>query len=251
MKKLIIATLSLLVLNTPCFGQEKKDRYLFSPNANDNKTIVNNDTVHVKSDTVSILAAIVDTLKRNESGTTNEEAMLSQELNDRIIAYQDTIAMLRNAIKAKDEEYTKLLEDLDFADQCMMTLAYRRCKDQFDKSKVEEAIGYFDKLHKKETKEVWAGVRQALLDYESCYSEIHNIIDQAQNDPDRNNPFVASEFSDKYRKLIKETKYYRNYMEKKVEDTIEYLDGIMSEAFNLLSQHYSDRISPADFSKLL
>ena len=40
-------------------------------------------------------------------------------------------------------------------------------------------------------------------------------------------------------------------MEKKVEDTIEYLDGIMSEAFNLLSQHYSDQITPADFSKLL
>ena len=251
MKKLIIASLSLLVLNTLCFGQEKKDRHLFPPKAKDNKEIVNKDKVAVKPDTVSVPAAQVDTLKGNASETNSEESMQIQKLNDTIVAYQDTIATLRSAIKAKEEEYNKLLEDLDFADQCMMTLAYRRCKDQFDKDKVEEAITYFDKLHKKETKEVWAGVRQALIDYESCYSEIHRILDQAQNDPDRNNPFVVSEFSDKYRKQLKGTKYYRNYMEKKVEDTIEYLDGIMSEAFNLLSQHYSDQITPADFSKLL
>lgn len=251
MKKLIIASLSLLVLNILCSGQEKKDRNLFTPKVKDNKEIVNKDTVSVKPDSVSILVIQVDTLKGNASETNSEKDMRIQKLNDSIVAYQDTIATLRSEIKAKEEEYNKLLEDLDFADQCMMALAYRRCKDQFDKDKVDDAITYFDKLHKKETKDIWAGVRQALIDYESCYNEIHHILDQAQNDPDRNNPFVSSEFSDKYRKQLKETKYYRNYMEKKVEDTIEYLDGIMSEAFNLLSQHYSDQVTPADFSKLL
>ena len=88
------------------------------------------------------------------------------------------------------------------------------------------------------------------MEYEYCNNEIHSILDKAQNDPDRaGNPFMANEYKDKYINHLKNSRYYRNYMEKKVEYSIEYLDGIVNEALNLLSQHSSQNI--IDLSKLL
>lgn len=60
---------------------------------------------------------------------------------------------------------------------------------------------------------------------------------------------MANEYKDKYTNQLKNSRYYRNYMEKKVEYSIEYLDGIVNEALNLLSQHSSQNI--IDLSKLL
>lgn len=77
-----------------------------------------------------------------------------------------------------------------------------------------------------------------------------SLINKAQNDPDRaGNPFAATEYKDKYIKMLKDSKYYRTYMDRKLEFTIEYLDGIVGEAIDLLSQHSSQNV--ADLSKLL
>ena len=203
----------------------------------------------VKPDTMAVANA-TDTLKSSNSVALSEDSVKIQQLNESIIVYQDSLSILKVALKAKEDEYNKLLEDLDFADQCMMALAYRRCIEPYDKNSVDTALEYFGKLHKKETKEEMEGLRKALLDYEYCNNEIHSILDKAQNDPDRaGNPFMANEYKDKYTNQLKNSRYYRNYMEKKVEYSIEYLDGIVNEALNLLSQHSSQNI--IDLSKLL
>ena len=249
MRKLFVISFALLTLSTVCLGQDKKNKAIFPPSVKDKKVEVVKENESVKPDTMAVANA-TDTLKGSNSAALSEDSVKIQQLNESIIVYQDSLSILKAALKAKEDEYNKLLEDLDFADQCMMALAYRRCIEPYDKNSVDTALEYFGKLHKKETKEEMEGLRKALLDYEYCNNEIHSILDKAQNDPDRaGNPFMANEYKDKYTNQLKNSRYYRNYMEKKVEYSIEYLDGIVNEALNLLSQHSSQNI--IDLSKLL
>ena len=249
MRKIFVISFTLLTLSFVCSGQDKKNKAIFPPSVKDKKVEVVKETASAKQDTVAVAAA-TDTLKGSNTAALSEEAVKIQQLNESIIAYQDSLSVLKAALKAKEDEYNKLVEDLDFADQCMMALAYRRCIEPYDKNSVDTALEYFGKLHKKETKEEMEGLRKALLEYEYCNNEIHSILDKAQNDPDRaGNPFLANEYRDKYTNQLKNSRYYRNYMEKKVEYSIEYLDGIVNEALNLLSQHSSQNI--IDLSKLL
>ena len=249
MRKLFVISFALLTLNIVCSGQDKKNKAIFPPSVKDKKVEVVKENESVKPDTMAVANA-TDTLKGSNSVALSEDSVKIQQLNESIIVYQDSLSILKAALKAKEDEYNKLLEDLDFADQCMMALAYRRCIEPYDKNSVDTALEYFGKLHKKETKEEMEGLRKALLDYEYCNNEIHSILDKAQNDPDRaGNPFMANEYKDKYTNQLKNSRYYRNYMEKKVEYSIEYLDGIVNEALNLLSQHSSQNI--IDLSKLL
>lgn len=249
MRKFFVISFALLTLNIVCSGQDKKNKAIFPPSVKDKKVEVVKENESVKPDTMAVANA-TDTLKGSNSVALSEDSVKIQQLNESIIVYQDSLSILKAALKAKEDEYNKLLEDLDFADQCMMALAYRRCIEPYDKNSVDTALEYFGKLHKKETKEEMEGLRKALLDYEYCNNEIHSILDKAQNDPDRaGNPFMANEYKDKYTNQLKNSRYYRNYMEKKVEYSIEYLDGIVNEALNLLSQHSSQNI--IDLSKLL
>lgn len=249
MRKLFVISFALLTLNIVCSGQDKKNKAIFPPSVKDKKVEVVKENESVKPDTMAVANA-TDTLKSSNSVALSEDSVKIQQLNESIIVYQDSLSILKAALKAKEDEYNKLLEDLDFADQCMMALAYRRCIEPYDKNSVDTALEYFGKLHKKETKEEMEGLRKALLDYEYCNNEIHSILDKAQNDPNRaGNPFMANEYKDKYTNQLKNSRYYRNYMEKKVEYSIEYLDGIVNEALNLLSQHSSQNI--IDLSKLL
>ena len=249
MRKLFVISFALLTLNIVCSGQDKKNKAIFPLSVKDKKVEVVKENESVKPDTMAVANA-TDTLKGSNSVALSEDSVKIQQLNESIIVYQDSLSILKAALKAKEDEYNKLLEDLDFADQCMMALAYRRCIEPYDKNSVDTALEYFGKLHKKETKEEMEGLRKALLDYEYCNNEIHSILDKAQNDPDRaGNPFMANEYKDKYINQLKNSRYYRNYMEKKVEYSIEYLDGIVNEALNLLSQHSSQNI--IDLSKLL
>ena len=249
MRKFFVISFALLTLNIVCSGQDKKNKAIFPLSVKDKKVEVVKENESVKPDTMAVANA-TDTLKSSNSVALSEDSVKIQQLNESIIVYQDSLSILKAALKAKEDEYNKLLEDLDFADQCMMALAYRRCIEPYDKNSVDTALEYFGKLHKKETKEEMEGLRKALLDYEYCNNEIHSILDKAQNDPDRaGNPFMANEYKDKYTNQLKNSRYYRNYMEKKVEYSIEYLDGIVNEALNLLSQHSSQNI--IDLSKLL
>ena len=249
MRKFFVISFALLTLSIICSGQDKKNRAIFPLSGKDKKVEVVKENESVKPDTMAVANA-TDTLKSSNSVALSEDSVKIQQLNESIIVYQDSLSILKAALKAKEDEYNKLLEDLDFADQCMMALAYRRCIEPYDKNSVDTALEYFGKLHKKETKEEMEGLRKALLDYEYCNNEIHSILDKAQNDLDRaGNPFMANEYKDKYINQLKNSRYYRNYMEKKVEYSIEYLDGIVNEALNLLSQHSSQNI--IDLSKLL
>ena len=241
MKKYLLLVMSFLIVGGLCHGQENE-------NALNNNVIVTTGTINDNNKSV---ASKVDTIINVEGiSIVRQKNIQIKKLRDTLAVCRDSLSILKDSLKAKVLEYDKLMEDIDFADKCMMALAYRRCTEAYNRQSVERALGYFDRLHKKETKEEYEGLRKALLDYEYCYGEIHGILDKAQNDPDRaGNPFAATEYKDKYIKMLKDSKYYRTYMDRKLEFTIEYLDGIVGEAIDLLSQHTSQNV--ADLSKLL
>lgn len=235
--------MSFLIIGALCHGQE-------NGNALNNNQIGARRTDHKLAENNSAVPKVDSIMNVKGISDVREKNIQIKKLRDSLSVCQDSLSILKDSLKAKGLEYDKLMEDVDFADKCMMALAYRRCTEAYNGPSVERALGYFNRLHKKETKEKYEGLRKALLDYEYCYDEIHGILDKAQNDPDRaGNPFAATEYKDKYIKMLKESKYYRTYMDRKLEFTIEYLDGIVVEAINLLSQHTSQNV--VDLSEFL
>lgn len=174
----------------------------------------------------------------------------AQKDSAKIQTLTDSLVNVNNALNKKSIEYETLLEDLDFADLCMMSLAYRRCNEPFNKDNVSKAIGYFQRLHKQETKDKYLALKATLQDYEKCNSEIHSILVNAQNDSDRaNNPFADDIYKKKYIDKLHSSIYYTHYMGRKVEYHLEYLEDIVNKALSRLEKHTGSQ--PADFSDLL
>ena len=69
----------------------------------------------VKPDTMAVANA-TDTLKGSNSAALSEDSVKIQQLNESIIVYQDSLSILKAELKAKEDEYNKLLEDLYFVD---------------------------------------------------------------------------------------------------------------------------------------
>lgn len=70
-----------------------------------------------------------------------------KKLRDSLAVCRDSLSTIKDSLKAKGLEYDKLMENIDFADKCMMALAYRRCTEAYNRQSVERTLGYFDRLH--------------------------------------------------------------------------------------------------------
>lgn len=259
MKKVLSISLCCILACSICTAQEKEKKNLLQvlkgknkQEKVDSKTGIKsaNDTTAANADSLNVIIANLNDTVSEYQATIKRDSIAIQERTDSIRTLKDSIAALNTRLVEKENQLTTVSEDLDFADLCMMALAYKRCLEPYNEVNVNKALGYFRRIHKQETKEKYDALYNALNDYKFSYAEIHRIIDAAQNDRDRtHNPFADTQYRTKYINQLKSTLYYHKYIERKAEYTIEYLDSIINKALERLSRHTGD--SPADFSDLL
>ena len=106
MRKFFVISFALLTLSIICSGQDKKNRAIFPPSGKDKKVEVVKEAESARQDTVAIATA-TDTLKGSNAAALSEEAVKIQQLNESIIAYQDSLSALKTALKAKEDAYNK------------------------------------------------------------------------------------------------------------------------------------------------
>ena len=154
---------------------------------------------------------------------------------------------LLSLITKKDLEIASLKSNIGFVDTCMVKLANRWLFEKYDKSDIDEAIKYFDRIYSSKLKSDLSIVQKLLREYESSYKEFQDIIKEAQNDIDRENPFNCDEYKNKYMSKVKGMEYYIKYYNS--DWNIRYLNAKIAEAIEIINNHSSNKF--ADFSHLI
>ena len=215
--------------------------------------ILTNDTTVAASDSIiqvdsmSSYIPLCDTLLV-------EKSMRIEALEKRVNYDSLKIDSLLEILNIKEKEIdkikienTKLRSNIGFVDTCMVKLANRWLYEKYNKSDVDEAIKYFDRIYSSKLKDELSIVQRLLRDYERSYKDFQFIIQQAQQDIDRENPFAVDSYKQKYIHKIKSMLYYMQYYNE--EWNIRYLNEQISKALDILNNHSENK--QADFSFII
>lgn len=219
---------------------------------NQNETLTNDTTVAasdsiIQVDSMSSYIPPCDTLLV-------EKSMRIEALEKRVNYDSLKIDSLLEILNIKEKEIdkikienTKLRSNIGFVDTCMVKLANRWLYEKYNKSDVDEAIKYFDRIYSSKLKDELSIVQRLLRDYERSYKDFQFIIQQAQQDIDRENPFAVDSYKEKYIHKIKSMLYYMQYYNE--EWNIRYLNEQINRALDLLNNHSGNK--QADFSYII
>lgn len=219
---------------------------------NQNEILTNDTTVAasdsiIQVDSMSSYIPLCDTLLV-------EKSMRIEALEKRVNYDSLKIDSLLEILNIKEKEIdkikienTKLRSNIGFVDTCMVKLANRWLYEKYNKSDVDEAIKYFDRIYSSKLKDELSIVQRLLRDYERSYKDFQFIIQQAQQDIDRENPFAVDSYKQKYIHKIKSMLYYMQYYNE--EWNIRYLNEQISKALDILNNHSENK--QADFSFII
>ena len=246
-KVIVLFFISLCIFNTDVFAQEKQKLSIFKGKTKKDN-VENVDSFKLIADSlyrelllrdsiVRINTKLVDSLKQN---AIRDSLRFSVAIN-----YQRD--SLLNIINIKDREITTLKANTGFVDTCMVRLANHWLYEKFNKTEVDKAIKYFDRIYSSKFKEDMSIVQELLCSYESAYQEFQLIIKQAQNDIDRENPFSYEKYKSKYKERIENMSYYKKFYNG--DWNIRYLNGQITEVIKILNNHSIEKF--ADFTSFI
>lgn len=168
--------------------------------------------------------------------------------NEAIIASKTSkIDSLHNLISSKDAEIRRLTEERAFVDTCMARLANRWLYEKFNEQDVNEAIDYFNRILSTQLRRERSVILELLKNYKSAYMEFQSILQAAQRDLDRNNPFSVDDYKARYKSRIESMPYYIRYYNESW--NIRYLNERIKDALARIEAHSSEK--PANFSDLI
>lgn len=245
MKGLLLMLVSLYCFNVNINAQEKHNKTLVKDKSDKIENIVSLKSdidslyreILLRDSIINVKEVLIDSLRKNIEKD-------SLRIIDAANRQQDS---LLNVVDDKEREITILKSNVGFVDTCMVKLANRWLYERFNKSDVEEAIMYFDRIYSSRLKEEMSIVQELLRNYEQSYKEFQSILKEAQYDIDRENPFACKEYTSKYRRKIENTSYFLKYYNG--DWNIRYLNDLMKEALERLHNHSSDKY--ADFTTLM
>ncbi len=244
-KGLILILVSLFI-STNIMAQDKL-KTLFKGKSKKNK-IENVDSIKLVADSLHRELVNRDSVYRVNIGVIDSiRANARQDSLRLTVAAKRQRDSLLNVIRLKDREIITLKANTGFVDTCMVKLANRWLYERFDKTDIDEAIKYFDRIYSSKLKEEMSIVQELLRNYERSYREFQTIIKEAQSDIDRRNPFTCEEYRDKYKRRIENMMYYWKYY--KSEWNIRYLNEQIDKAVQIINNHKDGKY--ADFSSII
>lgn len=149
--------------------------------------------------------------------------------------------------KSNEARIIQLTKDREFVDTCMARLANRWLYEKYNEKDVNEAISYFDKILSNDLRREHSVILELLKNYKRAYMDFLSVIQAAQRDPDRENPFGATDYKTRYLNKIESMSYYKRYY--KESWNIRYLNERIKIAEDRLKAHTDSKYS--DFSDLI
>jgi hypothetical protein len=170
-------------------------------------------------------------------------SIILEKKDKRIQSFRDSS---KSVISIRDKELSAFRANSEFVDTWMAKLANEQLYRKYNKTDVDAAITRFDKIYSASVRNEYSIVQKLLRNYESSYCEFKSILQQAQSDNSRTNPFDDA-YKEKYIRKIKDMFYYNEYYDS--DWNIRYLNEKIAEALKCLNSH-SDK-SPADFTLII
>lgn len=246
-KAVILIIVSLCAFNFGVFAQEKQKLSIIKGKRSKDK-IENLDSIkHVADSLYKVLqyrdsldiinSSIIDSLKQNAK----------RDSLRFIVAINHQRDSLSAIINVRDKEIKVLKDNTGFVDTCMVKLANRWLSEKYDKSDIDEAIKYFDRIYSSKLKSEFSIVQILLKEYEKSYKEFQSILKEAQSDYYREIPFDSDKYKNKYMSKIEGMEYYIKYYNS--DWNIIYLKAKIGEAIEIIKNHSPNKF--ADFSHLI
>jgi len=205
-------------------------------------------TITVQKDSLLNVSAILDSgVVVYNQAVIDSLTTLIKERDNLIVSKSSIIDSLNHLVSVKDAEIEKLTEERAFVDTCMARLANRWLYEKFNEQDVNEAISYFNKILSTQLRRDRSVILELLTNYKSSYMGFQSILQSAQRDPDRENPFSVADYKARYISKIESMPYYVRYYNESW--NIRYLNERITIALERLQAHSDAK--PADFSDLI
>lgn len=243
-KKLILILFSLFI-SANIMAQEKWKEIFKGKSGKDR--IENVDSIKLVADSLHRELILMDSVSRVNIKQIDSIRINAKQDSLRLVAANRQRDSLLNIIHLKDREIATFKSNIGFVDTCMVRLANRWLYERFDRTDVDEAIKYFDRIYSSKLKEEMSIVQKLLRNYESSYREFQSILKEAQSDIDRESPFACEDFKSRYIRMIENMYYYTKYYNS--DWNIRYLNEQIAEALKRLKNHTDGKF--ADFSFLI
>ena len=146
-------------------------------------------------------------------------------LNGKLYDYEQTI-------KAQSKKIERLNSYLLFADTIVARLSNDCLRKKYDQSRINQAVGNFEKMYSPELKSKFGRLKFLLNEYGMFTQELVTIFIEAQNDKGLGNPFTGQKQALTYIEKIKNTRYYRDVYNDNW--TIPYLNNLIDKCFETI-----------------
>lgn len=172
-----------------------------------------------------------------------------------IAKLKNEIAENKKLITDKNEEIKRRQKEMDAiadrADSAYVIMAKSYIYTRYLKDDIDFAINSLNKIKNPKIRKDYDPVLQLLKTYEKFNDDFLKILNEAQNDENRDSKGLEDktrEFSNKYIEKIKSMDYYKNYY--KQYWSIKYLDDKIDAAIALLENN-KRALKKVDFSALI
>lgn len=216
-----------------------------------------------KNEKIDSLKTVVDSLQKllsQRDATAKRSKRRIDSLQDRIkqVSLLASVRASRerdsllSLISRREQEVEELSALIGYADTSNLRYILLLLKQPFSSKNMERAVRCFDRIHSSEIKKDYANLRILLINYEKWYGEFLSILEQAQADSDRTNPYADEHYMEEYQRLIAEMDYNKKGFFRNKSWYIGYLDDRIEEAINMLDMHKTgQKEHVADFGSLI
>ena len=171
---------------------------------------------------------IIDSLKieiNRLNGLIEHYKQSETSLNDKLYDYEQTI-------KIQNKKIERLNGYLLFADTIVARLSNDCLRKKYDPTRVNQAVGNFEKMYSPELKSKFGRLKFLLNEYGNFTKELVAIFIEAQNDKGLGNPFTGQKQALTYIDKIKGSRYYREIYSDNW--TIPYLNNLIDKCFETI-----------------
>ena len=171
---------------------------------------------------------IIDSLKieiNRLNGLIEHYKQSETSLNDKLYDYEQTI-------KIQNKKIERLNGYLLFADTIVARLSNDCLRKKYDPTRVNQAVGNFEKMYSPELKSKFGRLKFLLNEYGNFTKELVAIFIEAQNDKGLGIPFTGQKQALNYIDKIKGSRYYREIYSDNW--TIPYLNNLIDKCFETI-----------------
>ena len=135
-----------------------------------------------------------------------------------------------------------------YADTCILKYANAQLYFKYDEKRINNALSALNHIYNKDMKEKQI-FENLLKGYHGYITEIKTLVNKAQNNPDRTNPFNGQQYISALKTSIENLSYYRMHYKKPI--NIPFLNDVIGNLLKQLSKAKPDDGIYADFLQII